>query len=216
MNFLKNFGFAFLVIISLSASLFCKKTTKANEEPAGAVEIKDSVVSRSNVGNHESSENGLAGTKDKCPDCGNIITEQNKSLKCKDCGKRFCNTCESWIDKETEYHSKKYKVRFPLCEPCYEKYALSQKLLIQEDEKKQRMDEEARNKRLEEERKRTPVPAPTPRDATSPSAPWYDRYRENEYHYVCAQCGKRFKAPINLKKPFDIACPWCRTINKVY
>ena len=44
MNFLKNFGLLFLVTISLSASLFCKKTTKANEEPAGVVEIKDSVI----------------------------------------------------------------------------------------------------------------------------------------------------------------------------
>jgi aldose sugar dehydrogenase len=44
MNYMKNPALIVLVSLSLSASLFCKKSEKKNEDPAGAVEIKDSVI----------------------------------------------------------------------------------------------------------------------------------------------------------------------------
>ena len=44
MYYMKNAALIVLVSLSLSASLFCKKTEKTNEEPADAVEIKDSVI----------------------------------------------------------------------------------------------------------------------------------------------------------------------------
>jgi len=44
MNYVKNPGVIILATLSITASLFCKKNSKPNEEPAGAVEIKDSVI----------------------------------------------------------------------------------------------------------------------------------------------------------------------------
>jgi len=43
-HFMKNLTLLLLIALSLSASLFCKKENKENEEPPGAVEIKDSVI----------------------------------------------------------------------------------------------------------------------------------------------------------------------------
>ncbi len=45
MNYMKNLALLLLVCLSTASSLFCKKSsTKDNEEPAGAVEIRDSVI----------------------------------------------------------------------------------------------------------------------------------------------------------------------------
>lgn len=46
MNYMKNPALILLVLLSTAGSLFCKKSpgTEKNEEPAGAVEIRDSVI----------------------------------------------------------------------------------------------------------------------------------------------------------------------------
>lgn len=45
MNYMKNPGLIILVSLSIAVSLFCKKSNKTdNEEPPGAVEIRDSVI----------------------------------------------------------------------------------------------------------------------------------------------------------------------------
>jgi len=64
---------------------------------------------------------GKSGIEVKCDICNNIVNSINKSLKCKDCGKFFCQTCEDWIDKVNKYSDQKIKARFPLCENCYKK-----------------------------------------------------------------------------------------------
>lgn len=55
----------------------------------------------------------------ECSCCGNVITEDNKRLKCKQCGIFFCTTCEGWIDKMTECGGIEIRVQFPSCEKCY-------------------------------------------------------------------------------------------------
>lgn len=55
----------------------------------------------------------------KCSECGNKIDSSNRKLRCKNCKKYFCETCESWIDKVTVYSGYKVKIAYPLCEDCY-------------------------------------------------------------------------------------------------
>lgn len=51
---------------------------------------------------------------DKCPECGNIIELSNTALICKECGARFCHTCEGWFREERKRGQK------PLCENCFD------------------------------------------------------------------------------------------------
>ena len=83
-----------------------------------------------------------------CPDCTNLIGFDNKKLRCKNCQKYFCETCEGWIDKVLEYKGIKLKQRYPLCELCYEK-------AVSEDKKKidQRVERE-RSRHTDKERRK--------------------------------------------------------------
>ena len=83
-----------------------------------------------------------------CPDCTNLIGFDNKKLRCKNCQKYFCETCEGWIEKVLEYKGTEIKLRYPLCELCYEK-------AVSEDKKKidQRVERE-RSRHKEKERRR--------------------------------------------------------------
>ena len=56
----------------------------------------------------------------KCSECGNVIALENKKLRCKNCKKFFCETCEGWIDKVSGYRGYKTKIGYPLCEDCYD------------------------------------------------------------------------------------------------
>lgn len=69
---------------------------------------------------------------ERCPDCMNYISTDNKRLKCKDCGKLLCEACEGWIDKEEHYRGVKLSIRYPLCEPCYHRELMRLKTEIDE------------------------------------------------------------------------------------
>ncbi len=58
-------------------------------------------------------------TTPSCPVCSNFIAIEVKDLMCKSCGQKFYETCESWIEKVTEYRERKLRCRFPLCSNCY-------------------------------------------------------------------------------------------------
>jgi serine/threonine protein kinase len=61
----------------------------------------------------------LIESLEKCQECRNYITTDNKKLKCKRCDKIFCEACERWIDKLNRYRGIKLVMRHPLCEACY-------------------------------------------------------------------------------------------------
>jgi hypothetical protein len=69
--------------------------------------------------------------KISCSECTNLIGFDNKKLRCKNCKKYFCETCEEWIDKVPSYKGYKVKVDYPLCEDCYDEAV---------DERKRRTD----------------------------------------------------------------------------
>ena len=56
----------------------------------------------------------------KCPECENVIDSGNRKLRCKDCKKYFCETCEGWINEVGAYRGYKVKTDYPLCEDCYD------------------------------------------------------------------------------------------------
>ncbi len=116
----------------------------------GKTEIRDSVLQRSQVGG-ESVEKEKKPMAITCPECGNVIALENKSLLCKGCKKRFCQTCEGWIEKKTEYKGQKIEVRFPLCEDCYGKSYHEQVERIKQKIKEQAEHEELKKRRIESE-----------------------------------------------------------------
>ena len=110
-----------------------------------------------------------AGGQKECPACGNIIDSSNKSLICKECGARFCHTCEGWFREERKRGQK------PLCENCFDaeqdrlqaiaekkaetektdelrKQKTTEELKAQEASKRKKQEEE--DVRLREEKKR--------------------------------------------------------------
>ena len=84
----------------------------------------------------------------ECPTCGNVIDSSNKSLICKECGTRFCTTCEEWFREERKRGQK------PLCEDCFsaeQERIAEEKRHVEEQERLQKEKEE--QERLELERK---------------------------------------------------------------
>jgi len=67
----------------------------------------------------------------KCSECGNIIDSNNRKLRCKDCRKYFCETCEGWTNKVSAYRGYKVKTDYPLCEDCYDEAVNSSKKRIE-------------------------------------------------------------------------------------
>ncbi len=109
------------------------------------VEVRDAVVQRSTVGTGEVKKKA----KDRCPECGNLISKENKVLKCKGCGKRFCSTCEGWIDKVDEYKGERVKTSYPLCEDCYSSDVEKKKKQIDERIRKRQRKNKVRDELLE-------------------------------------------------------------------
>ncbi len=107
---------------------------------AGDVSVKDSVVQRSEVGG------GAVKQSKSCKECGNLITADNKRLKCKSCGKFFCTTCEGWIDKVDEYKGENVRTGYPLCEDCYSGEVEKQKKQIDERIRREKEEEKRKNK----------------------------------------------------------------------
>ena len=87
--------------------------------------------------------NFVNGQNDKCQACGNVIDSSNKSLICKECGTRFCGTCEGWFREERKRGQK------PICEDCLN---AEQERLREVAERKVQMERE-KEERLERERK---------------------------------------------------------------
>jgi len=69
-----------------------------------------------------------------CPQCEAPINIENKILRCKYCGKNFCEDCEKKIQKEDTYfdgfETRKLYADYPLCEKCYESNLTKQKELF--------------------------------------------------------------------------------------
>ncbi len=59
-----------------------------------------------------------------CKHCNTPITDNNKILKCKECGLDFCEQCEKQILKEETfydgYDNRQLHSDYPLCENCYQ------------------------------------------------------------------------------------------------
>ena len=94
-----------------------------------------------------------------CPECSNVIALENKKLRCKTCKKYFCETCEGWIDKIDSYKGYEVKMKFPLCEDCYDKSYQNQVGVIEcgireREEQKRLQEERERQERLRQERER--------------------------------------------------------------
>jgi hypothetical protein len=49
-----------------------------------------------------------------CPNCDNVISNQNKSLLCMECGVKFCENCEGFYRRKPRQRGEK-----PLCYECY-------------------------------------------------------------------------------------------------
>jgi len=84
--------------------------------------IEDSVVTRSpgagsnyapviNVSSNASSRDQKNA---RCPNCDMEISKDNRSLKCMECGAKFCENCEGFYRHEVRQRGEK-----PLCYKCY-------------------------------------------------------------------------------------------------
>jgi sulfatase modifying factor 1 len=62
--------------------------------------ISDSVLMHSTVGQASVGSIHVGDQKVRCPSCGSLITENVRSIKCRDCGTFFCARCE--LDFRTE------------------------------------------------------------------------------------------------------------------
>ena len=85
----------------------------------------------------------------ECPTCGNVIDSSNKSLLCKECGTRFCTTCEEWFREERKRGQK------PLCEDCFsaeQERIAEERRQKEKEEQERKAQEEAERKKQEEER----------------------------------------------------------------
>ncbi|MEW5936737.1 MAG: hypothetical protein AB1665_02830, partial [Candidatus Thermoplasmatota archaeon] len=135
------------------------------------INIQDSVIMRSQIGLEADAEMrdsiapgtgpgapaaGARAAKDRCQSCGNLITAENKILRCRECGADLCTTCEEWIEKTPEYKGREIKTRFPLCEKCHAKESAEKVAEVErqlDEERKAREAEEEARKKAEAERR---------------------------------------------------------------
>ena len=91
--------------------------------------------------------NIVNGQNDKCPACGNVIDSSNKSLICKECGTKFCITCEGWFREERKRGQK------PLCENCFtaEEETLAEEKRRKEKEERKRKEGKEQHGKLAKE-----------------------------------------------------------------
>ena len=92
-----------------------------------------------------------------CPACTSPITAENQSLSCRECGKRFCQICEGWMEKTSEHKGRKVPTVYPLCEICYPEELAEKRRAIEEQIRAEEVDltrrEEGRRAQEEAERK---------------------------------------------------------------
>ena len=126
----------------------------------------------------------------KCSECGNIIDSGNRKLRCKECRKYFCETCEGWIDKVSTHNGYKVKVKYPLCEDCYNKAV---------DESKKWIDDFIKKKESEKKNWREV-------DGNRPNQVENDKNKEmTKKKDICPRCGHEMK-------PGWWICPGCQTM----
>jgi hypothetical protein len=125
-------------IINIQDSVIMKSQIGAKGEGLGAgetgaseISVKDSVVQGTAI-----------GARGVCPACDNLITGENKLLRCKGCGEKLCTTCEGWIEKKQEHEGRKFTVRYPLCEKCHSAEVASKVAEIEAQIEKKRKVEE--------------------------------------------------------------------------
>jgi hypothetical protein len=97
---------------------FCPECgTRLSGSGVGA-NISDSVVTHSpGIGSNYAPVINVSGKEQyilRCPNCEMEISNENKPLKCLECGTKFCENCEKWYRKEDRQQGEK-----PLCEKCY-------------------------------------------------------------------------------------------------
>jgi len=93
-----------------------------NENDA-EMRLQDIVANRSTITQTTVGTINITNHDPLCPNCGNLITDKNHLLRCSECGRSFCETCESWFKK-----APRQKGEPVLCEDCYrEKEAKTKK-----------------------------------------------------------------------------------------
>jgi tetratricopeptide (TPR) repeat protein len=69
-----------------------------------------------------------------CPQCRLPVDENNRTMRCKECNKSFCENCEKMIQKEETFYdgieTRKLMTDYPLCENCYKLSIKKQKELF--------------------------------------------------------------------------------------
>jgi hypothetical protein len=101
---------------------FCPECGKKLTISSSTAKIEDSVVTRSpGAGSNYApviNVSGGASGKDAkslhCPNCDMEISQNNKPLKCMECGAKFCENCEGFYRHEVRQRGEK-----PLCYKCY-------------------------------------------------------------------------------------------------
>ena len=82
----------------MDGAKFCYKCERKLEYPdeqtAASAGMKDSVAVRSPGAGSVYAPSITLGKNDKCPSCGTPITDHNRSIKCSECGRFFCASCE--------------------------------------------------------------------------------------------------------------------------
>jgi len=102
------------------------------------------------------------GKKLECKSCGTPIDDENEELECLDCGKSFCDTCESEIKKIEDFEGVSTDFDHPLCEVCYGKSFVEQLPRLEEEARNLKVSKEKeRRKQLQKKRKKkTEEPRP--------------------------------------------------------
>ena len=97
---------------------FCPECGTRLSGSGGGANISDSLVTHSpGIGSNYAPVINVSSKEQnilRCPNCEMEISNENKPLKCLECGTKFCENCEKWYRKEDRQRGEK-----PLCEKCY-------------------------------------------------------------------------------------------------
>jgi hypothetical protein len=97
---------------------FCLECGAKLTSSGSVSRIEDSVLMRSpGAGGNYAPTINLSNKEQnilRCSNCEMEISNENKPLKCLECGTKFCDNCEKWYRKEDRLRGEK-----PLCEKCY-------------------------------------------------------------------------------------------------
>jgi len=94
---------------------FCQECGAKLNASGSVAKISDSVVTHSPGAGSVISVNTAPSKEQtvRCDNCENEISKENRRLKCLECGKKFCEYCETFYRKDRLRGEK------PLCEECY-------------------------------------------------------------------------------------------------